>query len=238
MRPAIAIVLLAGCSGLTGVSDGVVTLEVDSPISATLEVGETVRVVARAIDQNGTDVPGVIRWATPDTTVDVDAMTGDVTGRIAQGGLARVQASVPGRSGPLVSGFLTFTITARPDLLSILGDSVLTIPAGQTESAPLVTELRSRQPDGPLGGREIMFRITDPVFPTEAARTVEFNTGSLTATVTTSAAGTPATPVTLRLIPGTTPPDSARVVIDAVTATGAPVPGSGTRFRILFAKAP
>jgi uncharacterized protein YjdB len=102
--------LLAGCGNLPTTSDGVAFLEIIPPQSLTLAVGDTVRIVARALDEDGQPVGVAITWRTPDTTVSVD-QAGLVTGLAA--GPGRVQAAV-GESQVLVSNFIELTVTAPP----------------------------------------------------------------------------------------------------------------------------
>jgi uncharacterized protein YjdB len=102
--------LLAGCGNLPTTSDGVAFLEIIPPRSLTLAVGDTVRIVARALDQAGQPVSAAITWRTPDTTVSVDE-AGLVTALSA--GPGRVQAAV-GESQVLVSSFIELTVTAPP----------------------------------------------------------------------------------------------------------------------------
>ena len=102
--------LLAGCGNLPTTSDGVAFLEIIPPPSLTLAVGDTIRIVARALDQDGLPVSVAIDWRTPDTTISVDE-AGLVTGLAA--GPGRVQAAV-GESQVLVSNFIELTVTAPP----------------------------------------------------------------------------------------------------------------------------
>ncbi len=228
-------VLLAGCSDLTSIQNGAVTLEVSPPPLTQLEVGQTVRLVARALDLDGNEVEATIRWSTPDTVLVVDDTSGDVTGKLAGGGTGRVQAILDGTPFPLVSPFLIFTVTARADTLFAPGDTVVVVPPGDASSPPLVTVLASRQPEGPLSGRTVTYRVVSPSFADPATRTVEFPGGLLTLTATTDGAGSPAPALTLLRRPGIPPPDTALVEVSAFQATGATVPGSGIRFVIVFA---
>lgn len=228
------VVLLAGCSDLTSLQNGAVTLELDPPALTQLEVGQTVRLVARALDLDGTVVEASIRWSTPDTVLVVDETTGDVTGAIAGGGTGRVQAILDGTPFPLVSPVVTFTVTARADTLFAPGDTLVVVPPGDAASPDLVTVLASRQPEGPLSGRMVTYRVVSPSFADPAARTVELQDGLLTVTATTAGTGSPAPGVQVRSLPGIPPPDTVVVEVSALQATGAPVPGSGLRFVILF----
>jgi hypothetical protein len=100
---------LFGCANLPTTGDGIVALEVTQPASLTLAEGTALQLEARALDRAGEPVAAEIRWATPDTTLTVDSLTGVVTA-IASSGSGRVQASV----GSLRSSILTFTLTAAP----------------------------------------------------------------------------------------------------------------------------
>jgi len=197
-------------------------------------VGQTIRLVARAFDVNGNQVDVPIRWGTPDTVLVVDGATGDVTGAVASGGPGRVQAILDGTPFPLATPFITFTVTARADTLVAPGDTLVVVPAGDVVSAPLVTVLASRQPDGPLSGRMVTYRLVSPSFADPATRTVELGDGLLEVTATTDFSGSPAPPIQARLLPGITPPDTAIVEVTAVQAPGSAVPGSGLRFVLLF----
>jgi hypothetical protein len=216
--------LLLGCSDLTEGAGGAVGLQILEPALKTLEIGETVQLSATALDKAGNAVNTPIDWRTPDGTLTVDA-TGAVTG-VAQGS-GRVQAF----SGSLASNLLTFTVIVRADTLVLVGDSVVTVPAGVTASAPLVVQLRSFSPDDPLADRPVIYAVTSP--PDVGPHTVELPGGVLTDTLNTAADGTVAT-VTLNRVNGTTQPDTAIVEIRASRTRGAAVPGSGQRFRVAF----
>ncbi len=89
-----AIGLLAGCSKLPTTTDGVIGIEILVPASLTLHLGDSVTLYARALNQQGDSVAGVIRWFTVDTAaVTVDSMSGVVKPRLGRGS-ARIQASV------------------------------------------------------------------------------------------------------------------------------------------------
>ena len=105
---ALVAALLAGCGNLPTTADGVAFLEIIPPTKLTLEVGATLRIVARALDRDGQPVDVPVTWRTPDATVSVDG-TGLVTGLSV--GPGRVQASV-GDSQRLVSQFIVLTVLA------------------------------------------------------------------------------------------------------------------------------
>ena len=105
--------LLAGCSSLPTTGDGIVAIEVRIPSSLTLRLGDSVTLQARALNQQGDSVAGVIRWFTVDTAaVTVDSIRGVVTARKSSG-TARIQASV----GTLHSNPLTLLLAPAPTTL-------------------------------------------------------------------------------------------------------------------------
>jgi hypothetical protein len=222
-----ACLALGGCSGLTE-EGGVASLEVQLPDPLEVEVGQTIALEGRALDASGAPVDVPITWLTPDTTIIVSA-DGEVTGRTG-GSTGRVQA----QAGALASDFFSFTVRPRPDTLVLSPDSVLTVAADAATSAPLVATLRSFAPDQPLADATIVYTVTSPAFADPAARTVELPGGVLTLAATTGGDGAPATPVTVARVAGRTAPAVAVVTISAVTATGAPVAGSGQRFQVQF----
>lgn len=222
-----ACLALGGCSGLTG-EGGVAGLEIEVPRPPEVEVGQTITLTARALDESGNIVDVPVTWRTPDTTIVVSS-DGQVTGRTG-GTTGRVQAQV----GALASDFVTFVVRPRPDTLVLSPDSVLTVAAGTPASAALVATLRSFAPDQPLADGTIVYTVTSPEFADPAVRTIELNGGVLSLAAVTGSDGAPSTPVTLARVAGQTAPATAVVVVSAVTATGAAVPGSGQRFRVQF----
>lgn len=222
----VAVAALAGCSNLTE-QGGVAGLEIRVPRPATVEVGQTIQLSARALDRQGDSVAAAVTWLTPDTTVTITP-DGRLTGRTS--GTARVQAGV----GTIVSDFVTFTVNPRPDTLALSADSILTVAPGVGSSAPLVASIRSFAPAEPLSGEVITYTVTVPVFADPTQRTVELPGGLLILAAITGADGNPATPVTLNRVTGQPSPDSAVVTVAAVTAAGTAVPGSGQRFIIHF----
>ena len=110
-RPlAVALALcVTGCSSLPSDGDGVVALELRSPLAITLRSGESLTLVARALDREGEVVAAPIRWRTADTTIAVDSVTGTVTA-LQGSGSGRVQAAV----GTLRSDLITFTLQPAP----------------------------------------------------------------------------------------------------------------------------
>ena len=216
---------VAACSGLEEGEGGVVALEVEVPALQTLEVGEQLQMVARALDVDGEVVDAAISWRSSAPAVSVDG-AGIVTA--AAEGQADVQASV----GSLSSGRVTFTVQAVADTIIIAGDSVFTIPVGvdPPATAALAVRLESFDPPGVLEGRPVIFAITRPV--AGAVPVVQLVGGVQSDTVPTSTAGVAT--VSIQPVVGETPPDTAIVEVRAERLRGDPVPGSGQRFIVLF----
>jgi len=202
----------------------VVGLEIQTPSLKTIEVGETLQLTAVALDKDGNPVATTINWQAPDTTLTVDA-SGAITGVFP--GTGQVQAF----SGSLASELETFTVIARADTLILTGDSVITVPAGVTASAPLLVQLQSFSPAGPLPSRPVIYAVTSP--PDVGPHTVELPGAVLTDTVLTGTDGAVSS-VTLNRVNGTTQPATAIVEVRAFRTRGEAVPGSGQRFTVNF----
>ncbi len=99
------VLFAAACSSLPADGDGIVALELRSPIAITLRQGESLTLRARALDRAGDSVDAPIRWRTADTTITLDSLLGTVTARVGAGA-GRVQAAV----GTLRSELITITL--------------------------------------------------------------------------------------------------------------------------------
>ena len=218
-------VVLQGCSNLTEGAGGVVGLEIRAPSLKTIEVGETLQLSVVALDKDGNPVAAPVTWLAPDTTLTVDGATGAITG--VAPGTGHVQAF----TGSLASELVTFTVIAPADTLVITGDSVITVAPGVPFSTPLLVELRSFSPDGPLPSRPVIFAVTSP--PDVGPHTVELPGAVLVDTVLTGTDGAVSS-VTLNRVNGTTQPPTAIVEVRAFRTRGAVVPGSGQRFTVNF----
>jgi hypothetical protein len=201
-----------------------VGLEIQTPSLKTIEVGETLQLTVQALDKDGNPVAAPVTWLAQDTTLTVDA-TGAITGVFP--GTGQVQAF----SGSLASELETFTVIARADTLVITGDSVITVPAGVTASDPLLVQLQSFSPAGPLPSRPVVYTVTSP--PDVGPHTVELPGAVLTDTVLTGMDGAVSS-VTLNRVNGTTQPATAIVEVRAFRTRGEAVPGSGQRFTVNF----
>lgn len=210
-------------------------LEVVRPTVTQLEVGDSLEMIARALDAGGEELPGTeIWWVTPDTTLRVDSASGWVV-PLRPGLSGRVLA----RSGSLVSAATTFSFLARADTLIREYPADTALPAGVTTSGTLTVRLESFDPAGPLSGRSIVLEVVEPQFADPDLRTVELSTGGLLDTLATGSTGGPVTPVELRVVDGQPPPDSAVVEFRSSRYRGAePVPGSGQRAIIRFTPQP
>jgi hypothetical protein len=217
--------LVLGCSDLTEGEGGVVELRVTTPAIRTLEVGETLSLSAVGLDKDGNPASIAISWRAPDPALGVDAQTGVITGLAP--GTGRVQAF----AGNLASGLISFTVVAPADTLILVGDSVVTVAVDVPASTPLVTRLESFSPVGPLASWPVVYAITSP--PDVLPHTVQLSGGVYTDTLTTGTDGAVSS-VTLNRVAGTTQPDTAIVEVRATTLRGAPVPGSGQRFIVIF----
>lgn len=228
-----ALLLVAGCSNLPTDASGVISLEVIRPDPATVEVGDTIQLQARALDAKGDSVAVPITWQTADTTIWVDSLTGRVTG-LVPGKTGRVQAS----ETSLVSNPITLTVIARADTLAVAPDTLI-VPTGTTASTAIMASLLTRDDTAATGfigavGATMVFEITSPTFADPAARTVQLGNSALADTVTAGADGLPATAVTVNRIEGVTAPDTVRVTVRGVHRSGALVPGSGQEVLVVF----
>ena len=118
MRRAAVLSLAAGAAFAAACSDiggpGVpVGIEALVPVPAVIQLGDTIRLRARAVDQNGDSVDAVIHWRTADTTVALDSTTGLVSGRFT--GSAKLQPL----AGTLVGPMVTFSVTRRADTVVV-----------------------------------------------------------------------------------------------------------------------
>lgn len=219
--------LLAGCSDISG-SKGVVALELRLPSPPVVEQHDTLTLHAVPFDIDGDSLDVPVYWRTPDTTLILFDSTGRVTTDLTSG-TGRVQA----RAGGLYSAVSSpaFTIRPRSDTLRLTVPDTLTVLAGDSASGPLDVALESNAPAGGISGASILYEVVD----TAAARgRVRFAGDVLILRVTTSTGGTPSPAVTLRKVPGATPPASVQVRVSAARPSGTPVPGSGQLFTLTF----
>lgn len=216
---------MLGCSDLTEGTGGVVELEISTPALSTLEVGESLQLSARALNREGESIDAVVEWRTLDATLTVDPVTGVVTG--VSPGTGQVQAF----AGSLASTRVPLTVISRADTLILIGDSIVTVSPDAATSTPLVVQLRTFSPAGPLADRPVIYAITSP--PDVGPHSVELPGSVLADTLQSAPDGTVGS-VTLNRVAGVMAPDSAIVEVRASRTRGAPVPGSGQRFIVRF----
>jgi hypothetical protein len=215
-----------GCSNLPSAAGGIVALEVRLASPAALEQNDTLTLHARALDENGDSVATAVYWRTlDDTLVTLVDSIGIVT-TTKTSGSPRLQA----HAGSLRSEIVTLTIRPRSDTLALTVADTITVPPGENASDTLGAAVRSNNPAGGVAGTSIRFEVTDTV---AANGKIEFSNGLLVLRATTGSDGTPATAVTLRRI-GVGQPATVQVQVSATRPSGAPVPGSGQLFTILF----
>ncbi len=234
---------LTACKQLTGSFSNVVAIAYTGPTAPVVEVGDTIRLTARALDAAGDTVPGAtVTWAileldTVPVGFSIDTATGLVSG--LSPGSGRVVATVEN----LQTNPITVTVTARPDSIAIVGPAVDTVGAGGVASPPLETvvwDLTTIPGTSiPIQGKTVTYRLVDPAPGTAAAQALglaptggTLGTDSTRTAVVTDANGVAS--AELLLLGSATPPDSAVVEAGALTALGDTVPGSPVRFVVHF----
>ncbi|MEO6066931.1 MAG: hypothetical protein ABIQ41_02975 [Gemmatimonadales bacterium] len=219
----VAVLMLAACSKL-GESGAPVAIEFLVAAPGAVEIGDTIQLRARVLDQNGDSVGATIRWRTPDSTVAVDSMTGRFWGVVLGDGNGRVQPV----SGSLVGALNLFTVRARADTLIIpLGADSLVVTAADTASAPLGPKVAKSDGTGLANRRLIITLLT----PTDSS--VRLSGDVAVDTILTGTGGVPAASFRLRRT-GVAWPDSAVVKVEARRTSGAVVPGSGQKIRVFL----
>lgn len=223
---------LSACSNLNGDSDTPVLLEIRAPAgvgggSPPVEIGDTFQLSARALNQDGDSIAATFTWRTPDTAfIFVEPATGRISGKKA--GPARVQVT----SGGLTSDLVNFTVVPAAESLLIIPPDSARVLTTDTASVPLVSELDTLNPNGPLAGRQITYQLTT-IFG-QPGDTASLSGGAMTRSVATSSLGRPTTPVYVRAIPSLARPDSVLVEVNALRPSGAAIPGSGQIFIVRF----
>jgi hypothetical protein len=218
--------LLAGCSNLSGPKGQPVSLELDIPVPPVVEQNDTLQLRARALDINGDSIAATIVWRAADSTLLMVDSSGLVTSTFTTG-TGRVQAV----AGKLYSSLTQLTIRPRSDTLALTSALTDTVPSTDTASAMLGSSVLSFSPTGGVLDNRVLYEVIDTV---AALGTVRFAGGGLSQRIATLASGDVPTTVSLRKVPGTTPPDTVLVRVSASRPSGTPVPGSGQIYTILF----
>ncbi len=209
-----------------------------------VEMGDTLRLTARAINASGEVVPEVvIIWAVLDVDSGQLGFTLDSAGLVTgvSPGTGRVQARIESlRSDPI-----TIEVTAIPDSAEAAGAIRLVVPAGIDQSdALMVLVLESTSgPSLPIANKSVRFALVDPAPGTAAAEGL-FLLASDTVpgldpheTVAVTGATGVAT-ATVNRVAAATVPDSAAVEATALTDRGDVVAGSPIRFTVVFERIP
>jgi hypothetical protein len=186
------------------------------PDSGRVEVLDTLRPHARALNGRGDSTAAQIVWSALDTTLQVaDSLAGVFVGRAP--GSGRIQA----RAGSLVSNPVTITVVAALDSIRVTGADTVVVTDSLSDSLQIQAYAT---PGGSTAGRTIILTITFP--PGAPGLTLVPDD-----TVRTSSSGLAVFQVRAS---GITRPDTVVVSASAQHANGTPVPGSPLTFVVEF----
>lgn len=233
--------LTVACNELIADFDRVVAIEIVGSTSRTLEEGDTLRLLARAISARGEVVPdAALVWAIVDTGVvgfTIEPATGLVTGVAPDTG--RVQPQVD----DLRVGAVTIAVTPAADSLAAVGDTLIVIDSTAQASPPLdviVLDLTTEPGSAlALAGQTVHFLTADPTPGTPAAdgfylARTETSPGDEPHRYDAVTGGDGTADIVVRRQEGIAQPDTAVIHAVVVTAAGDTVSGSPVRFRIRF----
>jgi hypothetical protein len=211
-----------------------------------IEVGDTLTLVATAINRSGDTVPDPgITWVmvasdTGQPSFTLDSMTGLVTG--LEPGAGRVRPRLP---DVYTLAIIDITVTPAPDSIGPAGGQQITMAASDSASAAMAVSVFDLTADSAtavaLPDKPVQFYLVDPP-PGSADAAGFYLTTSESGqqgeeqhqvAVTTDEQGVAR--AVLKRTAGSTLPDSAVVDATAVTAAGDTVAGSPVRFVVLFA---
>jgi hypothetical protein len=202
---------IAACRSLSPDFDAVIAIEVVVPDSGRIELGDTLRPAARALNGRGDSTAAVIIWSALDTTIQVvDSNAGTTVGRIV--GTGRLQARV----GNLRSNPVTISILAPLDSIGPGGPGRDTITVSAPDSLSDSLKVQAFGPAGSTAGRRIALSVTFPLGATNLTLVPRD-------TVLTNGSGLAVFQLRLTGVPL---PDSAVVAAAARHANGTLVPGS------------
>jgi len=187
------------------------------PDSGRVELLDTLRPSARALNGRGDSTAAPIVWSALDTSLQVvDSLTGLTVGRVV--GSGRLQARV----GTLRSNPVTITVIAPLDSMRVSGPDTVVVPAPDSLSDSLKIQVFG--PTGATASRKIALTITFPL----GAPGLTLVPGD---TVRTGGTGLAVFQVRAS---GITRPDTVVVSASALHAGGTPVPGSPLTFVVEF----
>lgn len=86
-----------------------IAIAVSIPDSSRVDLGDTIQATAVALNGSGDSVGATFRWASLDTILEIDSITGLVSGRVP--GTGQIQV----RTGNLLSNPQPITVFIRPD---------------------------------------------------------------------------------------------------------------------------
>jgi hypothetical protein len=222
----LAALAVLGCSSL-GEPGVPVAIEFLVPKPSQVEVGDTIVLRARLLDQSGDSADsGELRWRTPDTTVAVDSITGVFTGLVVTSAGGRVQPT----AGTLVGPIVTFTVLAHADTLMVPAESVVVAPA-DTQTTAFGAKIARFDSTG-LSGRTMIVRLITPLDGSVVldSPSISDTLDVLSDTTLTGAGGLTTLFVQVR----GTRPDSVVVEFEGRHVSDAPIAGSGQRIKIIF----
>lgn len=233
LGPTAALLAVAACSSLSENQAGISALEVRLPANFYLEVGDTLRLRADAVDSDGAPVEASIVWRTtaPDTVATLDSLTGALVG-LRFPDTARVQVALAGQS-ELSSDLskLRFFITDRADTLELLSPDSVEVSRDADTTSAIDVQLTQLVDTVPVAGRPVRFKVVEPAQSGDS--TVVFLTGRWIDSLTTSTTGRVST-VRLRAVRNRTPPDRVVIEVTAFRPDGTPIPGSGRHIVVRF----
>lgn len=224
---AAALSVVWGCGTFGTDLDAVVALQVVVPDSGAVEIGDTLRPRARALDGRGDSVAAAVVWAALDTAfiTVVDSTTGATLGR--RQGVGRIQARV----GTLRSNPLNVRVQTAADSVRAtpLRDTV-DLAAADSVSDSLVVRVFATPADAPnLVGRRVAYSTA--IYP-PGGTTITLQPRDTVLTVASGGAGLAVARVRLTAGPGV--PDSVVVSAVARRADGQIVPGAPLTFVVEF----
>lgn len=215
--------LVAACKLGTDLNQ-IVAIEIVLPDSGRIEVTDTLRPHARALDGRGDSVAVPIVWKSLDTNLVVLDTTTGVTFAKAVG-TGRLQA----RAGTLPSNPQTIFVLPPLDSIGAGGPTrdTVTVSTPDSLSDSLIARVYApNQGTSPLVGRRVVFAI-DSIFPSGGTNVTLVPQD----TVTTGATGLAVARVRLT---GGPLPDSVVVTATVRRFDGSPVPGSPVTFVVEF----
>lgn len=201
--------------------DQVVALEVSLPDSGRVEVTDTLRPSARALNGHGDSVAADIFWFSLDTAVIVvlDSTTGATLGKTV--GTGRLQASV----GALRSNPLSVAVLTRLDSVQAIGAMPDTVTLSEPDSLSDSLQVQLFATPTVASSRRVIFSaITFPA----SGPLVTFAPNDSVLSNSTGVAVT-----RLKLLPGSSLPDSVVVTTTVQRPDGTPLSNS-VRFVVYY----